>query len=676
MNKNMFLRLLSLIFVTVMVSSCLLLCVTAAPDTQREEPLTTLSTAKDLTVSIWYDKGMPDVSFIAPSGKVWQVSADTQGMKVLISAEYALVQIESAEAGKWKIRYSMGENTEFDFSVMGTAENIWIQYINVTPSGGNHIDVAFLAERGEESAPYSYYLYLTYEGEGASQVLLEQGEAYTGEEFSQSIDLSVANSFDKYKLYLEVELRLDGVTLFDQMESESFSFENTNKLPALSGMDMTVNISERMLTLDWEKYRDHRYNAYRVIIFGGAGEQIFCSDLPSDQAHKITQYISESYPAINVSLYGISNGILSEALTRTVTVNGGLELLTKSPTSASQLQIKCNIKKDTPLKVKINDVSSEFISAGKEDTYALTISNGNNTLYAEYTSDDVRYILEEDIFKDGFAPTISFYEPYANMSFPNKQATLIGSVGDAVEFYVNGSKIDITNGQFSFTLELADGENKYLFEAIDTAGNKTSYPMTLYGGTEKVAASTPGAEIDTPIWIPLVIGGVVALLFIILAIVLTVKKKKLKAFSSLGLVVFFAFVCVLTLSAYIYQLVIQSNLVNTANSYSFSLLVSESIERAYALLTEIQAFESVVDAHLMYFIISLAALVVAVGVHVTMLLIRKSKSKKQASALESNAPEAPAKSAEPAVPVEPADTEASKESEEQSADGNDSSEDR
>lgn len=604
-----------------------------SPYALTEEHLVTLDQEQDLTVSFWYDVELPTVIFVSPTGEEYPVSETTEGMKVLIENSYALVQITAAKPGDWYIRYSEGKNSEFDFSLMGMTENIWIQYITVTVESGNYIRARFLSERGESRQRYSYRLYLTYVPKGntqPTQVLLDQGTAYTGEEANRRLYMGDYNSYDEYKLLLEVELEDDDVTLFDNMESDTFSFQNSNQQSALSGMDISVNVNERMLEVNWEKYTSYRYSGYRIQIKGDNGDVIFISDLDSN-SYKIKQYVSEKYKYVTVDLYGIRSGLLTKPLSKKVVISGNIKVITTSPTASSQAQIEMNIQKDQKLYVDVNGTKSEFLSSGSKNTVAVSLNNGNNVMNISYTNDGITYYIECEIFKDGIPPIIDFYEPYANMSFKDGKAVLVGSVDDAVKFTMNGTEVDINEGVFTVELQLENGANEFLFVAYDVAGNMSSYPLTLYGGAHNLPGQglTDGNSIS--IWVYLAIGAGLAVLFVVFAIVLVVRKKKLKGFSTASIVVFFSGVTALALGLYIYQFIRQKQLSDVVETISFSNVVSESIERAYQLLIQFEEMQSVVDTYFTYLLIAVVCLAVSIVAHIIFKLITKYIAKRKAN---------------------------------------------
>lgn len=629
----------------------------AVPDSNpdlREEFLVYLSEPADLTVAFWYDVEFPEVFLVSPSGVTYLLSSSTEGINIMIEAEYALAQIPSAEAGDWYIRYGIGKNSEFEYDLMGMTENIWIQYVTAEQGVSNRVNATFLATLGEESVLYEYKLYLTYDGEDAATLLLDEGYAYTGVEESFNLNFSSYNSYDAYQLLLEVELVLDGVTLFDSMESAPFRFENQTNLAAPSDIDLTVSLTDRMLTADWDNYTSYRYNGYRIVIADASGEVLYSADLDSS-ATKLTQYITEKTDSVTVTLYGKDDALLSAPLTRTVQMSNALSLETQSPTASSQAQLKMNLPKDTLLKVTIGSDEFTFTSEGKENIVAATLANGSNELMASFELDGVTYILSAHIYKDGMPPQIDFYEPYQDKVFPDGKAVLVGSVGDAVKFLMNGKEVNVEEGFFQIKLDLTAGANEFLFEATDAVGNASTFKLTLYGSKEALAGQA-NTNAELPFWIPLAIGIAIGVMLIVFAIVMAARRSRLKAFSTTPIVVLFAGTTLATLGMLIWQMVRKQIMVDTANSYDFMKIVRQSLSDAYAYLVELEGADAVISLWLWIFIGSLAALVLAIVAHILVKVIcskkgTKAPKEKNANKQRETAPADVSLEEDPAAPV-------------------------
>ncbi len=582
--------LLAFLCITISLSLYLSLPLRAAETAQPvSEKMVTLEASQDITLTIWFDTELPGVTFTAPDGSQLPLSESTAGINLLVDEKWALVQIPSAAAGDWYIQIDPRSNSEVSYQLMGMTENLWIQYITADPQASGRVNVAFMAELGEERTSYRYELCLSADYEQAGEVTLREGSAITGTEESLTLDLTDYASYEGYVLVLYVYKSTDEVELFDSLSSEPFNYVNPNSLQAPAGIDVQVNLSNRVLTADWSAYTHYRYDSYFVSISApGLEEPIYYSAFESDET-MFTQYLEAQYNQLTLTFYGRQDNRLSEPVIREIQLDDKpiITILTPSPTASSQAQIQMKLPDQTVMSIAVGETEYQFTSDGNENTVAVDLVNGNNTLTASAIVNDVEYYLSEDIYKDGFPPVLAFFEPYDGQKFTDASLKIVGNVSDAVSLYLGDQEIALDEyGNFTAEIELAVGENELTFVAEDNAGNRTTRTLYLYGD-ETITAAGKLATF-TQNYLPLIIAGAVSLAVIILSIVLLIRKKKLKGFSFASLIVFFSLTTAGTLAMLIWQIIHRVQLENTAHSMAFSELVSRSLEEAYALLTDLE----------------------------------------------------------------------------------------
>lgn len=554
------------------------------------ETLVDLKEAGSITFGLWYDVEFPTVKLTDPAGKTITVKDGAAGMKVMIEDNWALVQIEKAAKGEWKIDINPGKNTEVSYDLMGMSENLWIQYIKPTILENGKMEVTFLSEMGDKETGYNYELYLTTSAADAGEALIDSGYATTGEEKNVTVDMTQYTSYKDYVLKLYVYKNMDGVEVFDEYESAPFTYDNPINIQAPDGLDVEVNVENRMIHCYWGNYKNFRYSSY-FITFTVEGEAtpIYYSEFDLE-ADMLTHYVEEAYNEFTVNFYGRDGKLLSEPVSRKVNLGdkAPLDVITKSPTGDSQAQIKMDIPKDEVLTVKVGEEENTFTSKGKEDVVAVTLVNGSNTLYAAGVKDNVKYFADVEIFKDGNPPVLSFFEPYDGMNFTNASVTLVGNVSGAKKLLLGDTDVSIDeNGDFSVTVDLVPGINVVEFIAEDDAGNLTERTMFLYGD-ETITVEGMIANI-TVTYLPLIIAGAVSIVIIVVAIILMVRREKLKKFSFASLIILLSCAVAGTAAGLAYNVIRWISLDKKVNSIEFSALVEENVKDAYATLTAYKA---------------------------------------------------------------------------------------
>lgn len=560
--------------------------VTASAAEPISETLAELDEAGKLTFSVFYDVEFPMVKLTDPSGNIITVKEGNAGMQVLVEDSWALVQIDNAAKGKWKIDIAPGKNKEVSYNLMGMTENIWIQYIRPTVLDNGKMEVSFLSEMGDRETSYNYELYLTTSASDAGEALIDRGSAYTDEEKTVTVDMTQYTSYSDYVLKLYVYKNVDGVELFDEYESDPFTYDNPITIQAPDGFDVEVNVETRMIHCYWENYKNSRYSSYFITItVDGETSPIYYNEFDRE-ADMLTHYVEEAYNEFTVNFYGRDAKLLSEPVSRNVVLGDKacLDVITKSPTGDSQAQIRMDLPKDETLTVKVGEAETVFTSKGSEDVVAVTIANGNNNLYAWGMSDNVKYFADLEIFKDGNPPILSFFEPYDGMNYTDAKVTLVGNVSGAKKLFLGETDITIDeNGDFSVTVDLVPGINVVEFIAEDDAGNKTERTMFLYGDD----TITVGGMISniTVTYLPLIIAGGVSIAIIVFAIILMVRRDKLKKFSFASLVILLSCAVAGAAAGLAYSIVRWISLNKAVNSMEFSALVDENVKDAYATLS-------------------------------------------------------------------------------------------
>ena len=145
-----------------------------------------------------------------------------------------------------------------------------------------------------------------------------------------------------------------------------------------------------------------------------------------------------------------------------------------------------------------------IMSAG-EYTYDIPLTEGNNDVMV-YVIDAVGNMrsTSESIVRDTVPPTLTVNEDINGISTYDSQVVISGVVQDYTSFTINNENIEPDwEGNYEYTVSLAEGENHILITALDEAGNQTSYEAYV---TMLVKEKKPIG--------PFVIAGVVAVIIV------------------------------------------------------------------------------------------------------------------------------------------------------------------
>lgn len=557
----------------------------------EETYLAYLEDEQDLTVIVTFDKAFPQVWLIDPEGNRLEAVQGSTDMDVAVNDTWAAIRVKTPANGDWRIAIEKGENTQVNHYMVTATENIWIQYIHVTPNEDGTVEVKFLAERGEWESGYDYTLSLGTETGGG--VELRTGWAVTGQEETVTLNLEKYNSYDKYVMYLYVEMHADGKTLFDEYASQPFAFVNPNKLEAPKGVDIQVDNQLRQVIVNWSEYKEYSFDSYYLEIYAeGEQELLYYGDFQRED-DRFSTYIPAEKDQITVRFYGRDGKLLSEPVERKVLLGDKsyLQLLTESPTGSNQAQIRMELPKDTVMKVTVGETLSEFVSDGKENTVAVNIANGNNDLSAEAVVDGVTYRLEKQIYKDGFPPMLSFYEPYDGKRFADTQVRILGNAEDAKKLYLNDQEITLgENGDFDTTVTLQPGENVAEFVAEDAVGNRTARTLYLMGPeSQSVLVLSDGTTVSVKQFIPLFVALGLSIAAIVVILIMNKRRESLKKFSWTALIIACIVLAVAAAAMLVMTVVRMNQLEGIVSSMELSHIADEDLQKAADLVTELEA---------------------------------------------------------------------------------------
>lgn len=557
----------------------------------EETFLVTVEDQEELTTIVTYDKAYPRVWLIDPSGNWLEAKEDSTDLEVAINETWAAIRVKNPAKGDWQIAIEKGDNTQVNHYMVTARENIWIQYIHVTPNDNGTVEVKFLAELGEMQQSYDFVLSLGTEDGGSVEV--RKGSATTGREKTLTLNLREYNSYEAYVLRLFVETQVDGKTLFDEYDSETFAYQNPNMPKAPNGLDVQVDNQLRQLIIDWSQHKRYSFDSYFLEIYcEGEQEPVYYGEFQSTD-DRFSTYIPSGKDQILVRFYGREGKLLSEPVEKRVVLGDKsyLQIVTESPTAANQAQVRMNLPKDIAMTVQVGDTVSEFISDGKENVVAVEIFNGNNTLVAEATVDGVVYRLEKKIYKDGVPPMLSFFEPYDGKWFVDAQVQILGNADDAKKLYLNGQEITLDKtGDFATTVTLQPGENVAEFIAEDAAGNRVVRTICL-----RSAQGADGTTLtdDDSVWvkqfIPLFAALGVSALAIVLLLIMRKRKDNLKKFSWPALISIPAVLAVLAGAMLTATIIRKAKLEKIVSSMELSYIMEEDVQKAAKLVTELDA---------------------------------------------------------------------------------------
>lgn len=179
-----------------------------------------------------------------------------------------------------------------------------------------------------------------------------------------------------------------------------------------------------------------------------------------------------------ISGYHKSNSITESSKSKFISVPT-LDTLVQA-TNSAEIIVKGQAEKNQNISIFINNALSDSKDTKDDGTFSFKVflSQGENKIKVRASMDNNKsdYSDEETTTYISTAPTLDLKSPSDGQSFSKDQNPIqVTGVTDAgVKVTVNDfwAVID-ENNNFSYTLNLKDGDNNIKITAVDIAGNKT-----------------------------------------------------------------------------------------------------------------------------------------------------------------------------------------------------------
>ena len=157
-------------------------------------------------------------------------------------------------------------------------------------------------------------------------------------------------------------------------------------------------------------------------------------------------------------------------------------------TNSTSLEVMGTAEPGATLILVLNNQEKETL-VNKEGEFALTIElkKGENKLFAyarDAAGNESQKTQIQKIIFDDQAPDLEIASPQDGQQFygsKQRQINIRGQTEEGASVTINERIVAVNSqGEFSFTTTLAEGENQFTIKAEDRAGNSTEKTLTLY----------------------------------------------------------------------------------------------------------------------------------------------------------------------------------------------------
>lgn len=313
------------------------------------------------------------------------------------------------------------------------------------------------------------------------------GGGRTGEDVSVDIDMSDINTYDSYRFKITVTYSVDGQDYFTNAYSKEFDYTQESYVEELSGRDIEVDMTAKVLKINWKKYA--AWSAESVLVIIEADGEKVVEDVISKDENGYDYYFDQDTKQITVTLKQVFDGKLSKGIVDTINIakdENTPDFYLQFPSEEKQYDSVWNVEyfngsatmvywtTDSDKGELELEGNGSFLIDLEEDNDSLLVSctDGNNISWKyEFMTDIVVY-----------APTIKLLEEYDGSSVESSSLLLSGKVDDlGATVKVNDETVEVDkNGMFSARVDLDDGKNVINIEAGNAAGKTSRTSVTVF----------------------------------------------------------------------------------------------------------------------------------------------------------------------------------------------------
>lgn len=518
---------------------------TSAKAEMTEADLVNLPEADDITIAVTYDINDVKVTFISPEGKVYDPLNPGDDMVVFKSDKAMYIAIAGAKEGQWKIRYDKGSNPEIGVKVDSVEEPIWVKNIKVYPAKDGILPVEFVATQEGSDRWFDYTISLATDNNYGPAKEICSGSGIVNEKVHVDLDLSNVNSHDEYYLLINVRYEDSGSEYFDVDYSDKFAYTNPNATEKVEDYQVIIEENTGTITIDWT---DKLPGGTDELFIRFTEDEKEPMEIACDDRDNTTSYTySSDAKKVKIDVYTVfDNGRMSEATTKEIALEKGadefaLDLGKDGLTNSSTLDFGYKNANNQEIITKLNDEEEKTSILNGDGRKQLKLTEDNNEFHVRYT-DANGYIhkISKVINIDKIAPSLEVFESIDGLTTGKDSLIITGKTSGADKLTINDADVELSDkGVFKHTVTLGEGKNDIAIKATDVAGNTTLYQAQVtFSKDDAVVAKTDDGSVDVMAtvkkWLPMIIAGVCSLLGIIVLIITSVRKKKLKKLAEEG----------------------------------------------------------------------------------------------------------------------------------------------
>jgi hypothetical protein len=468
----------SLLLVALILFISLPLTVVAASETKE---MFTIDRSYNMAVSVLFDREMPVVSFISPSGSVIEGTS----LRYDSGDDWVQFYIPNAVAGTWKITYDKKSNTQFEINYSSYMNSIAISEFAFDSMDNNRISTRFIVD-GEANNRYQWQIYavICENGSVVGEKMLEEGSASFGETVTGNAHVGDLTDYANYQLRLDVWQR-DGVEeVYDSRIADgAFSVSGNTTDQAIEDFRAELNVTDGDLLVGWEEWS--QYREYIVAVFDddiSKTEPFYYTEI-TDGRTWFEALFDPAATSVRIDITGRRNGKNSFTKSKTIEIDNGVHLTAQASglTNVSQVRIDYEVPQNMAVDVVVNG-KTDTVNLNGTGNFSVKMSDSYNEAEMRYSLIDknVIYVVKFDVTVDSVPPMLRLPENKAAIRVDKDKYVLAGVTEPSAVLQVEAEIANVqADGTFLHTITLSKGENIIEIKATDRAGNVTAQDVII-----------------------------------------------------------------------------------------------------------------------------------------------------------------------------------------------------
>ncbi len=492
-----------------------------------------LDSGANMALMIEYEGSVPSVTIVRPNGR----ALEAEDFSVAASDGVLTYYIPNAQRGQWQLSYDKTGTQKLDISWAPYAHELVISEFKFdsVKSNDDETDVTFkITSRSGDKYNYGIYAAVTDENgavTGKSQLATGRGEP--DKEVKKSVSLKTLQPYHEYYFYLEVWREEYGIEVSEsRLSTEFFRIDGGDMLDPIENFRAEVDCSDSVLNLDWDDYSKW-CDEYIVTVYNADDtSQALYGVVLDDSVENVSVAFPKEASALIAEISYVDNGKASEICSKTIPVSSGARFTmpTGEITSSKQASISYTTDKAFTAQVKVNDTAQELNISGS-GSFSVTLQEFLNEISLTYSLDDdhVLYSYSKSITVDTKAPMLSLPENDMTLNVEGDEYIVAGASEASAAVTINGATVTLNaDGTFTHKVAIELGENEFVVNAADAAGNASSQ-LFIINGLVAATENVQSEKEETPFllrYLPLIIA--VAAGLVLLAAVFLMTKAHTK----------------------------------------------------------------------------------------------------------------------------------------------------